>query len=70
MEYTVVVRMSVTALVEEVNQLINDGWVPYGSLAVVTNPAIDEYLQPMTRHVGYTVNIEPADYSTKTPITP
>lgn len=69
MEYTVVVRISITALVEEVNELINEGWVPFGSIAIAVNPAIDEYIQPMTRHVGYTVKIEPADYS-NTPTTP
>ena len=52
MEYTVVVRLSITTLVEEVNRLINDGWTPFGSLAVDGTERNVEYLQPMVRYIS------------------
>lgn len=46
MEYTVVVRLSITMLVKIVNDLITSGWIPHGNLVTYA----DEYLQPMVRY--------------------
>jgi len=59
-----VVRLSIILLIQEVNDLINEGWEPYGSL-VSTD---DEYLQPMVRYTAI-----PSTYRGKpidVPITP
>ena len=58
MEYIVAVRLSVPQLVEEVNELINDGWQPHGSLAVDGTESNVEYLQPMVKYTVSSTTIE------------
>lgn len=50
-QYIVVVRLSIIALVEEVNEYISHGWTLYGSIAatVDTSTGVCEYLQPMIK---------------------
>lgn len=50
MEYRVVVRINVRLLEEDINDLINEGWMPHGSLAVDGTERSVRYLQPMTRN--------------------
>jgi len=50
MEYYVVVRLSIKQLIEEVNDLIKEGWTPFGSLAVDGSESSVEYLQPMVKY--------------------
>ena len=50
MEYTIVVRLSTTLLIEMVNQLIGEGWILHGSLAVNGTERNVEYLQPMVKY--------------------
>jgi hypothetical protein len=49
-EYTVVVRLTVSALIKDVTELINEGWTPFGSIAIDSTDERLEYLQPMIRY--------------------
>ena len=46
MEYTIVVYENLKTLEDSVNDLMQDGWLPHGSLVV---SPYSRYIQPMTR---------------------
>jgi len=56
MKYKVVVRMSIKLLERDVNELIGQGWIPFGSLAVDNEESRVSYLQPIIKHSVSTVS--------------
>lgn len=57
MEYTVVERNDIEKIIEVVNSLIDDGWIPLGGICFHCEPAHDPccsdyyvYAQAMTRN--------------------
>ncbi len=50
MEYIVVIRLNIRQLMEDVNQRIAEGWIPFGSLAIDGAENNTEYLQPMIKY--------------------
>ena len=64
MEYNVVARTTIPALNEVVNNMLDEGWNPYGSIAVIH----DEFgsgsilfIQPLIRYT-YTIEALSTDY--------
>lgn len=58
MEYRVVVRINIRSLEEDVNDLINQGWMPHGNLVVDATEHSVRYLQPMIKYKSSTTLTE------------
>lgn len=48
--YTIVSSIDPEALEREVNKLLNYGWFPFGSIAIVYPSSEIRYVQPMVKY--------------------
>ncbi len=49
-EYTVIKKNSLADLIEEVNQMIEEGWLPLGGMSTKEGMSQDHFFQAMTRN--------------------
>lgn len=62
LEYEVIVAHTEESLIKAVNDLIDDGWQPYGSLSFTTKLTELTFVQPMTKETPATPRIRHGRY--------
>ncbi len=67
-EYTVIKKNSLADLIEEVNQMIEEGWLPLGGMSTKEGMSQDHFFQAMTRNLSRVPEKDQgAEYPASTP---
>ncbi len=59
LEYTVIKKNSLSELIDEVNRMIEEGWLPLGGISTKESINQDHFFQAMTRNPSQEAEKEP-----------